>query len=419
MAHTPIQTQKGKSPFYPGQPVPVEYFVGRRAEIQRILERGVGQVAAGKPSAFFVQGEYGIGKSSIAGYAQSVAERENGLHAIYATLGAVETMDGVGAAILEATVRSGILRPKQRMEVIRHWLSKYIGEQSLFGVTLRADKLKEDAPKISSGILPFLCEVLEKLKDDGVKGIFLVLDEINGITRDPKFAHFLKGLVDTNAMGSRPLPLLLMLCGVEERRREMIRHHQPIDRIFDVVQIDKMTREEMDGFFLKTFGSIHVQVEEAALHFMSHYSAGFPKIMHLVGDSAFWCDQDGVIDIADATKAVVDAAHEVGRKYVDQQVYAALQSKDYRAILDEVAEHGISFKKNEIANKLNDSQKKKFNNFLQKMKRLHVLRAGENRGEYVFNLRMVHLYLWLNRSAKRATTRTRIPGTIIPSTAPR
>ncbi|HLG17619.1 MAG TPA: hypothetical protein VJH03_24460 [Blastocatellia bacterium] len=54
------EINKGKSPFYPGQPVPVELFVGREAQLDRIMTRGVGQVAEGKPVAQYVQGEYGI-----------------------------------------------------------------------------------------------------------------------------------------------------------------------------------------------------------------------------------------------------------------------------------------------------------------------------------------------------------------------
>jgi DNA-binding NtrC family response regulator len=65
---------KGRSPFYPDQPVPVEWFRGRKEQIQHILQRGVGQVAAGKPVTMFVEGEYGIGKSSIAAFAQWQAE---------------------------------------------------------------------------------------------------------------------------------------------------------------------------------------------------------------------------------------------------------------------------------------------------------------------------------------------------------
>ena len=118
---------KGKSPFYPGQPVPIELFVGRRAQIEHVLERGAAQVAAGKPVAVYVQGEYGIGKSSIAGFLQHAAEERCHLHGIYAPLGAADDLAGVGTAVLEATIRSGVFKPA-RSEKIRTWLAKYIGD---------------------------------------------------------------------------------------------------------------------------------------------------------------------------------------------------------------------------------------------------------------------------------------------------
>jgi hypothetical protein len=401
-----VPETKGKSPFYPGQPVPVDLFVGRAAQIGRILERGVAQVALGKPVSMFVEGEYGIGKSSIAGFTQWVGERDHGLFGIYAPLGSARTIDDVGGAVLEATVRSGALDPT-RSETVRTWLGKYVGEQSLFGITLHAEALRKDAPSVGAGMLPFLGQVVERLKGTGVKGVFLVLDEINGIASRAEFAHFIKSLVDTNAMGRPPLPVLLMLCGVEECRREMIRLHPPIDRIFDVIEIAPMTMEEMKAFFTKAFESVGIRVEDDALDRMAHYSAGFPKVMHLVGDAAFWLDRDDVIDKGEAFTAVLFAADEVGKKYVDQQVYKALRSSDYRSILKKIGTVAMTgaFRKADIVAQLTPSEKSKFNNFLQKMKQLRVVRSGQDRGEYVFNMRMVALYIFLE-SIKNAIPST-------------
>jgi hypothetical protein len=182
----------------------------------------------------------------------------------------------------------------------------------------------------------------------------------------------------------------------------MIRHHPPVDRIFDVVEIEAMSPKEMNEFFTKAFQSVRVAVRPEALATMTEYSAGFPKIMHLVGDAAFWLDQDDVIDGPEALRAVVIAAEEVGRKYVDQQVYRALRSKDYRSILAKIAKTGLdmSFHRRDIAKDLTEPERKKFDNFLQKMKKLKVLRSGEVQGEYVFTVRMVRLYIWLNSLAK-------------------
>ena len=280
---------KGNSPFFPDHPVPIELFVGRAAQIDHIMTRAVGQVAAGKPVYVFLEGEYGIGKTSVARSTQWLAERNHGLLGIYATLDRVESLDDVGAAVLEATLRSGAYNPKLG-EKIREGMARFIGEQSLFGINIQAEAICKEAPNVMLSLLPFLSHTLERVRSDGMRGIFLVLDEINGITSNPRFAHFLKGLVDLNAMMSysQPtLPLLLMLCGVEQRRWELVSHHEPVAGIFDIVSIERMTDEEMEGFFRKAFESAHIQIEPRAMDVMTYYAAGFPKVMHLIGNAAY------------------------------------------------------------------------------------------------------------------------------------
>lgn len=399
------ENYKGKSPFYPGQPVPVELFVGREALIERLLERGVGQVRAGKPMAFFIQGEYGIGKSSLARFTQWLAAKDEQVYGIYAALGGARTLIDIVAIIMEATLRSGIFEP-QRFEKIKNWLAKYLGKQTLFGFTINFEALRSDAPNFSTpfGMLGFLTELRHQLGEAETKGLFLVLDEINGITADPQFTHFIKGLVDTNAIAPKPLPLLLMLCGVEDRRREMIKKHQPIERYFDVIDVLPLTAEEVKEFYSKAFESVHMAITDEANQIMSHWSAGFPKIMHLIGDAAFWLDKDNIIDGQDALEAVIMAAEEVGKKYVDQQVYKALRSKDYQSILKKIASlapTAMTFTKKQVAMDLTETEKNKLDNFLTRMQKLQVIRKGEVAGEYFFNQRMIRLYIWLESVNKR------------------
>ncbi len=394
---------KGRSPFYPDQPVPVEFFVGRSAQIDHIMTRGVGQVAQGKPVSVFLEGEYGIGKTSFARFTQWMAERNNGLLGIYATLERAETMDEVGAAVLEATLRSGAYNPKLG-EKIREGMARFVGQQSLFGLTIHAEALREEAPNITRGLLPFLGQTLERVRADGATGVFLVLDEINGLANNPKFAAFLKAVVDSNApisLEKPTLPLLLMVCGVQERRRQLIAQHESVGRIFDVVNIERMTAGEMNDFFRKAFDSVHMTVDSSALDVMTHFAAGFPKIMHLIGNAAYWLDRDGQVDGGDAAWAITTAADEVGKRYVNQQVDAALHSSDYRSILAKIAKSvaiADSFMKRDVEKGLTEAEKRKFNNFLQRMQRLKVLRRGDVQGEYVFNMRMVRLYIWMRSS---------------------
>ncbi|MFH0775445.1 MAG: ATP-binding protein [bacterium] len=392
---------KGKSPFYPGQPVPTEFFIGRMNEVEHIF-RSIGQVELGKPQAIFLTGEYGIGKSSLASFTKYSAERNNHILGIHVLLGGVETLEDIATKTIEAAIKTQTYEPTIS-EKVRNLLSKYIGKQEIFGVTVNLELLKADGPNISHGYLPFLRELLARLKDSGIKGLMLILDEINGITGNRQFAHFIKTLVDENALSPTPLPLMLMLCGVGERRREMIQHHQPIERIFDIVEIKPMNETEMKEFFCKTFDSVGIEIKDMAISLLCHYSAGFPKIMHIIGDNIFWIDKDNIIDEEDAVQGILISAIDIGKKFVDEQIYKALCSKDYHSILAKLGKEGfdLSFYKDTIEKGLSEIEKKKFNNFLQRMKKLNVLKSGDERGEYIFNSRLVRLYILLNSLKKK------------------
>jgi len=395
---------KSKSPFYPNQPVPAEFFVGRERQIDRILKRGAGQTSSGKPTFFFVQGDYGLGKSSFANYTRAAAAIEYGMHGIYASMGGAKSLIDVASAVLEASIAANSFE-QTKTELVRGWLSKYIAEVSLFGVAkVNLKALSEDAPKLATanGMLSFFAEMFDRLKSTNTSGIFLVLDEINGITNDPQFSHFIKALADTNATRSPEVPLLLMLCGVEDRRRDMIRCHQPIDRLFDIIDIEPMEMKEAKHFFTRSFDEAKMRVTDSAMTWLVKYSSGLPKIMHIVGDCAYWADKDGVIDEDDAVAAVRDAADEVGKKFVDQQVYKALRSDKYRSILGKVASKlpvQREFTRAEMIMDLPDAERKVFDNFLRKMSDLNVIRKGEGQGEYEFVLVLTKVYIWLQSGA--------------------
>jgi hypothetical protein len=317
-------------------------------------------------------------------------------------LGTAESVEDIAAFTVQTVVESSGVK-RTTTDAIRSFLAEYIGEQSLLGVfRLRLDKLRKDAPDISRGYLPFLRRIYEGAKSD-YRGLMLILDEINGMAGKPSFGAFLKNLVDENALSDDPLPLVLILCGTDERHREIIAHHRPVERIFEVAHIDVMNKEEMREFFQLAFGQVDMTVEEEAMELLCLYSAGFPKLMHLVGDAAFWIASGSVVDQDVAIRSILAAAEDVGRKFVDQQVYRALRSKHYRSILDKLAKSQLDlvFKKSDMEHGLNEEERKKFNNFLQRMKSLNVLAPGDERGEYAFRDRLTLLYFRMQTLQKQ------------------
>jgi hypothetical protein len=401
--------QRGDSPFTPGQPVAHHLFTGRQDLIQRIMQRGVIQTEHGKPTAFFVTGEYGVGKSSIALYTQRIAVRDHHLVGLYATLGGVKTLQDVMERILVATLESGLYDNTWNEHIIE-WLGKYLGKQKAFGFEIDFEALKRETPKIASpaSILLFLETIHQRSqKVNQGKGVYLIFDEINGIATNPDFAHFLKGMIDTNAAREPRLPLMLTLCGVEERRLELIRSHEPVNRIFSVLDVDPLTNEEVEHFFQAAFQSVGMALESDALNLLVFASAGQPKVMHEIGECVYFnAKTTNIIDGRTAFRGIRDAASEVGRKYVDPHVYAAIQSEAYKSILKKLANElgplTEEFTKKNLAAKLNADENKKLNNFLTKMKSLQVLKAGEIRGTYRFTVKMVQMAIWL-RSIQSTT----------------
>ncbi len=387
--------EKNRSPFFPGHPVPPDFFAGRKAEVERIL-RAIKEVEHGKQKMIFLSGEYGIGKSSFAGIAKLIAEKSHNLFGIHVLLSGAETIDDISERTLQTVIRSPSYQPKLS-DKMRDMLAKYIGNQTVAGVTLNFANIKADAPSISQGYLPFLEQVLDKIKDSGIKGIFLILDDLNGITKNPQFAFFIKNLVDSNAL-NKNVPLLLMLCGTGERRMEMIRNYQPIDRIFEIVNLESMKDSDSYEFFKTSFESVNYPIDDEALKILCKFSAGFPKAMHIIGDRTYWIDKDGKIDIEDAKQGIIEATQEIGRQSVDEQVYKALRSEDYHNILSKLVkmDFDLTFKKSSVEKHLSETEKKKFHNFLTKMKSLNVLEQGDLKGEYIFTSRLVKLYIFMN-----------------------
>jgi len=113
---------KGINPFYPGQPVPVEFFTGRMKEIQRII-RAIEQVEQGKPQAVFLTGEYGIGKSSLAGFLNFFAEKNNHILGIHVFLGGAETLEDLAEKTVESVLRQQIYEKKNRKKYVTSLLN--------------------------------------------------------------------------------------------------------------------------------------------------------------------------------------------------------------------------------------------------------------------------------------------------------
>jgi len=235
--------------------------------------------------------------------------------------------------------------------------------------------------------------------------LILILDDLNGITDVSEFAHFFKSFVDELATSQEALPILLILVGISEQREDLIKSQPSINRIFDVIELLPMSINESMDFFKKAFDSQNISIPDHILSYISQLAGGFPALMHELGDAIFWKDTDGVIDEKDTTGGIFIALENIGRKYLDSQIYQAIRSETYRSILQKLGELplGKNFLRKGIHERLSETERKKFDNFLKRIKRLGMITDGEKRGEYRFINDLFHLYVSLEAVQAKQT----------------
>jgi len=384
-----------ESPFSPGQPVQPEYFVARIKEIQR-LERAIRQTVSGRNENIFITGQRGIGKSSLALFIRHLAEKEHSFIGSHCYLGGVRSLDEMMGVTFQKLLQD--CTDKSLFDKLREIFADYIAELKFFGMGIEFTKDKSKLHTLANNFLPALRKIYDEAKKNGKKGLILILDDLNGISDVPQFSQFLKSRVDELATSGKPLPILLILVGLPERRDELIKHQPSVARIFDVVDLPQMSNSESEDFFMNMFNVQNVTVNSEALSLMVGRFGGFPMLMHEVGDAVFWQDSDGQIDLSDARQGITEAARNVGRKYIGAQVSNVLRNKTYSSILLRMGKKlpiGATFKRQELLKqKASEKERKNLDNFLNKIKKLGIMKDADVRGEYMFVNPLYHIYIW-------------------------
>ena len=279
-------------------------------------------------------------------------------------------------------------------------VGKYIkGVQlGVFGVGMNIEftddqKLLEDLPLNFLSIIRGIFETIKENK----KGLLLILDDLNGMSSVPEFSYFLKSFVDEIASSQKPLPILLILVGIPDRMSDLTKNQPSISRIFNVIELNSMNNNETEEFFKKAFESADITIQQDALPILTRYSGGLPVLLHEVGDAVYWEDSDSCIDRDDAIKGIFHAAENVGRKYLDRQVYQALRSETYHSILRIMGKLPLEakFRRKELVKEMSDSECRNFDNFRRRMEELGVLAKEEVRGEYRFSNELFRLYVMI------------------------
>ncbi len=385
---------KEYSPFTPGNPVPIDFFVGRKNQINEILKYA-NQTTSGKLESVFLSGDRGIGKSSLASILRYYLQKEKNFLGIHTFLGGVDQLNELVRRVFENIYNAS--NKKSWFGKISDYFGNYVEKVGIFGIDVVFKPTNKDLAEIVKNFPRALHSITEKIKSDK-KALFIILDDINGFCRKPDFANWYKSFVDYVATQQLEFPVFLMLIGLPEIRDALSQHQPSLLRIFRVVEIDKLNDGEVSEFFKKAFDSVDIQVEKEAMQFITRLASGLPILMHEIGDAVFWRITDDNVTQDIAVGGVLEAADRIGKKYLDPKVYRAIRSERYRSILRKIGENlKPGFHKKDILEKLREKEQKVFDNFLKRMMDLGIIikNIEKGRGHYKFVNDLYSIYIWL------------------------
>jgi hypothetical protein len=385
---------KEYSPFQPGIPVKPGKFVGREQQIEEI-DRYLKQVRAGRFQSVFLIGDRGLGKTSLATFIQQYAERQYNLLGIHTFLGGVSTLDEIVKRIFDELLKRS--EKESWSKKVKALFGKNIEEVGMFGINIKFNPPAEKLQELRKNFPDALSHFLDALKGER-SGLLIILDDINGTLDNEGFANWFKSLADKVAVSASQFPVFFLLIGLPEKRNQLFAQQPSLMRIFQILEIERLSDEEIRNFFIQAFGDANMTVENKALEMMVEFSSGLPVLMHEIGDAVFWADSDGNIDQKDVAEGIAEAANRIGRKYLDPTFFNAVRSPRYKAIIRTIGKRlQFEFSKADIEKELKETEKKVIHNFLQKMKQLGIISQPSDlpRGQYRFVNRLYPLYLYM------------------------
>ena len=382
------------SPFRPGQPVPLEFFVGRIKEIERLHSMVKASIHQQRLTIGFITGERGIGKSSLANLVLRLSDSKCKIAGCHVSLGGVQELNEMVRKTFDQLLKESMEKPWH--DQVTEFFENRVRKVGLFGLSVELNLKDSDLSLLTQNFVPALRNLLDKLK--GQKdGLLLILDDINGLAASAEFANWLKSTVDEIAMSEQKIPLCILVVGLEERRQELISEQPSLARVFELVEISPWSDGETTEFYQSAFQSVHAKIEKRELDTLVRYTGGLPVLAHEIGDAVWREAQSPEINEDEIYEGVFNAAEIIGRKLLEPQIFSAIRSERYRSILRKMAgEPQIHFRREELLSHLTKEEENVMENFLQRMKNLGAIDTDpEVRGGYKFPNLLHALYFMI------------------------
>jgi hypothetical protein len=382
------------NPFRPNGIITTGMFYGRLEEAEAI-EQSLHQTKNGNPKHFLLEGERGIGKSSLMFWASVAATQlersDKGFNFLV-----VNIELGTTTTYLDLIRKIGIeLRSQLRSNAdIRTWGKSawdFLSNWKVLGVEYtgreRELNIADAIDEIASTISIFLSEQMCSFE-----GVLILIDEADKPdSHQANLGEFVKLFTerltklrcDRVCIGLAGLPILL---------QKLKEGHESSLRIFETFNLkslsDRESRVVIERGIIEANekNELKTTIDDDALEKIVHLAEGYPHFIQQFGYSSFEQDDDYVITSEDVVSGAYKengALDQLGRKYFSDMYFDKISSPDYRKVLDAMADSSDAWIQRKTITTKSGVKDTQITNALNALKSRRIILANPERpGEY-------------------------------------
>ncbi len=374
------------NPFRPNSIASSELFQGRKEEM-KLIEQSLFQTKNGNPQHFLIEGERGLGKSSLFLMVEQQAtgkiplrnsEKVNFI-VINIELDSTQTFFEILKSIAADFKRA--LSEREKIKTLATGVWNFLSNWEILGV--RYHKIDENLIQpyeiLNELVLNF--ERVIKLASSEIDGILILIDEADRPSEKASLGEIVKLL--TEKLSKRGCDQVLIgMTGQPGLIAKLKASHESSSRIFSVLTLKPLSEEEnmavvMSG--LKKANQINTQqttIDDDALKLISQLAEGYPHFLQEFAYKAFEKDMDYRIcadDVKDGAFGVNGALNQLGNKYFNELYFTQIGSDEYRRVLQAMARFSDSWvNRTKIKHEI-DIKDTTLNNALQALKTRNII----------------------------------------------
>jgi len=374
------------NPFRPNSIASLDLFQGRKEEML-IIEQCLFQTKNGNPQHFLVEGERGLGKSSLFLMVEQQAmgkiplrnsEKVNFI-VINIELDSTQSFFEILKTIAADFKRA--LAERERIKTLATSVWNFLNNWEILGI--RYHKIDENLiqPYEILNELVINFERVIKLANNEIDGILILIDEADRPGEKASLGEIVKLL--TEKLSKRGCDQVLIgMTGQPGLITKLKASHESSSRIFSVLTLKPLSDQENKAVVLsglKKANQINTEkttIDDDALELISHLSEGYPHFLQEFAYKSFEKDIDCRIcaeDVKEGAFGVHGALNQLGNKYFNELYFTQIASNEYRRVLQAMSQFSDSWVnrekiKNEIT--IKDTT---LNNALQALKTRNII----------------------------------------------